>query len=138
VPSAFWWFSIGGGICLLAYALYRRDPVFIVGQSAGLVVYARNMVLRRREKAAPAAVTTPSGATRPSMLSRAWQTVKPGWKGKALGLGALAGTGYVGYKGLQTARDYMMMPTYTSQAWGGYGAGPAHQVGPYGYAPHMG
>jgi lipid-A-disaccharide synthase-like uncharacterized protein len=43
VPVAFWFFSIGGGTLLLAYALYRRDPVFIAGQSLGLVVYVRNV-----------------------------------------------------------------------------------------------
>ena len=43
VPVAFWFFSIGGGTLLLAYALYRRDPVFIAGQSLGLVVYLRNV-----------------------------------------------------------------------------------------------
>lgn len=43
IPVAFWFFSIGGGILLLIYALYRRDPVFIAGQSLGLVVYFRNL-----------------------------------------------------------------------------------------------
>jgi lipid-A-disaccharide synthase-like uncharacterized protein len=43
VPRAFWYFSVGGGLTLLAYAIYRRDPVFIIGQSAGLFVYARNL-----------------------------------------------------------------------------------------------
>jgi lipid-A-disaccharide synthase-like uncharacterized protein len=43
VPHAFWYFSIGGGVTLLAYAIYRRDPVFILGQGAGLLVYARNL-----------------------------------------------------------------------------------------------
>ena len=43
VPRAFWYFSVGGGITLLAYAIYRRDPVFIIGQGAGLFVYARNL-----------------------------------------------------------------------------------------------
>ncbi len=46
---AFWWFSLGGGLCLLVYALHRADLVFIVGQAGGLVVYARNIVLRRRQ-----------------------------------------------------------------------------------------
>jgi lipid-A-disaccharide synthase-like uncharacterized protein len=55
VPTAFWWFSIGGGVCLLTYAIYRGDPVFILGQSAGLIVYCRNLVLlRRQKKVAPA------------------------------------------------------------------------------------
>lgn len=43
VPVAFWFFSIAGGVLLLAYALYRRDPVFIAGQAFGLVVYLRNV-----------------------------------------------------------------------------------------------
>ena len=43
IPVAFWFFSIGGGVLLLVYALYRRDPVFIAGQALGLVVYLRNL-----------------------------------------------------------------------------------------------
>lgn len=43
VPPQFWYFSIGGGLTLLAYAIYRQDPVFILGQGAGLFVYARNL-----------------------------------------------------------------------------------------------
>jgi lipid-A-disaccharide synthase-like uncharacterized protein len=55
VPLAFWLFSIGGGLLLLVYALYRRDPVFIAGQSFGVFVYLRNLqfVLRDRRKAVP-------------------------------------------------------------------------------------
>lgn len=49
VPNLFWWFSIAGGLCLLSYAIYRGDPVFILGQSAGLLVYTRNIVLLRRK-----------------------------------------------------------------------------------------
>jgi lipid-A-disaccharide synthase-like uncharacterized protein len=43
IPVAFWLFSIGGGVLLLIYALYRRDPVFIAGQALGLLVYIRNL-----------------------------------------------------------------------------------------------
>lgn len=43
IPVAFWFFSIGGGVLLLIYALYRKDPVFIAGQGLGLIVYARNL-----------------------------------------------------------------------------------------------
>ena len=43
IPVGFWFFSIGGGILLLIYALYRRDPVFIAGQALGLIVYFRNV-----------------------------------------------------------------------------------------------
>lgn len=45
VPLAFWYFSVGGGIILFAYAVYRKDPVFILGQSMGLFIYLRNLWL---------------------------------------------------------------------------------------------
>jgi lipid-A-disaccharide synthase-like uncharacterized protein len=53
VPRAFWYFSVGGGLTMLAYAIYRRDPVFILGQGAGLVVYARNLWLIFRTPPSP-------------------------------------------------------------------------------------
>src|SRR5438477_351858 len=54
VPRPFWFFSVGGGMTLLAYAIYRLDPVFILGQAAGLFVYARNLyfIYRRPERLA--------------------------------------------------------------------------------------
>ena len=39
MPIAFWYFSLAGGVVLLSYAIYRRDPVFMLGQSMGLIVY---------------------------------------------------------------------------------------------------
>ncbi len=51
VPVAFWYFSIGGGLIVLAYAIYRRDPVIISGQALGLIVYARNLYLILTEQA---------------------------------------------------------------------------------------
>jgi len=50
VPTAFWLFSIGGGVLLLAYSLYRRDPVFIAGQGLGLFIYLRNLYFIVRER----------------------------------------------------------------------------------------
>ncbi|MEQ1839155.1 MAG: lipid-A-disaccharide synthase N-terminal domain-containing protein [Verrucomicrobiales bacterium] len=50
IPLSFWFFSIGGGLMLLAYALYRRDPVFILGQAFGLFIYVRNLMLIRKSK----------------------------------------------------------------------------------------
>lgn len=47
VPVAFWYFSIGGGVLLLIYSIQRRDPVFIMGQSLGLLIYTRNLFLIR-------------------------------------------------------------------------------------------
>ncbi|MEN6320016.1 MAG: lipid-A-disaccharide synthase N-terminal domain-containing protein [Syntrophaceae bacterium] len=52
MPVVFWYLSIFGSALLLAYAIYREDPVFILGQAAGLIVYVRNLFLIRREKKA--------------------------------------------------------------------------------------
>ena len=51
VPTTFWLLSIAGSMLLLAYAIYRRDPVFILGQSAGVLIYARNLYFIRRTQA---------------------------------------------------------------------------------------
>ena len=50
IPTAFWWFSIAGGITLFAYALWRRDPVFIAGQATGIVIYVRNVMLLAKQR----------------------------------------------------------------------------------------
>jgi lipid-A-disaccharide synthase-like uncharacterized protein len=50
IPLAFWLFSIGGGLLLLIYALYRKDIVFIAGQLFGVFVYARNLYFVFRER----------------------------------------------------------------------------------------
>jgi lipid-A-disaccharide synthase-like uncharacterized protein len=52
MPLAFWWLSIAGGLLTLAYAVYRLDPVFILGQATGTLVYARNLALIRQARAA--------------------------------------------------------------------------------------
>lgn len=52
IPVAFWYFSVAGGVTLLAYAIHRRDPVFIVGQGSGLFIYARNLYFIFKEKKA--------------------------------------------------------------------------------------
>ena len=54
VPLAFWYLSLAGGATLLAYAVLRADPVFVVGQGAGLAIYVRNLVLVHRERRAAA------------------------------------------------------------------------------------
>jgi len=50
VPEAFWYFSLFGGSTLLAYAIHRKDPVFIVGQATGLFIYLRNLYFILRER----------------------------------------------------------------------------------------
>lgn len=52
VPLAFWYLSIVGGVMLFAYAVYRQDPVFILGQSMGLAIYLRNLWLIHAERRA--------------------------------------------------------------------------------------
>jgi lipid-A-disaccharide synthase-like uncharacterized protein len=50
IPVVFWHLSIIGGILVLIYAIWRHDPVFTLGQSVGVVVYARNLILIYRHK----------------------------------------------------------------------------------------
>lgn len=57
IPVAFWYFSLGGGATLLAYAIYRADPVFIVGQFCGLFIYSRNLYFITRAKSEDTAGT---------------------------------------------------------------------------------
>ncbi len=49
IPLAFWHFSLLGGATLLLYAIHRRDPVFIMGQSFGLIIYLRNLYFIHQE-----------------------------------------------------------------------------------------
>jgi lipid-A-disaccharide synthase-like uncharacterized protein len=56
VPEAFWYFSLAGGAMLFAYAIYRLDPVFMLGQGMGLLIYVRNLhfiIQGKRIAAAP-------------------------------------------------------------------------------------
>ena len=55
VPISFWYLSLVGGLITLAYAIYRKDPVFIAGQSIGAVVYVRNLMLIYRPNQANSA-----------------------------------------------------------------------------------
>ncbi|MDR4508402.1 MAG: lipid-A-disaccharide synthase N-terminal domain-containing protein [Candidatus Brocadiaceae bacterium] len=50
IPEIFWYLSMGGSAILLAYAVYRRDPVFIMGQCSGLFIYVRNVMLIYKKK----------------------------------------------------------------------------------------
>jgi lipid-A-disaccharide synthase-like uncharacterized protein len=61
MPVAFWYLSVLGGLLLLAYAIFRHDPVFILGQSLGQVVYVRNLILIRKRRAAENPLAPPAG-----------------------------------------------------------------------------
>jgi lipid-A-disaccharide synthase-like uncharacterized protein len=54
VPETFWYFSVLGGALLFAYATYRLDPVFMLGQGMGLFIYLRNIQLIWKQKASAA------------------------------------------------------------------------------------
>ena len=50
IPIGFWYLSIFGGIGLLTYALFRKDPVIISGQLFGIIIYLRNLILIYKNK----------------------------------------------------------------------------------------
>jgi lipid-A-disaccharide synthase-like uncharacterized protein len=50
IPVAFWYFGIAEGMVLLAYALHRRDVVFVIGQAGGLFIYVRNLYLLKHPR----------------------------------------------------------------------------------------
>jgi len=50
IPIAFWYFSLAGGATLFTYALHIGDPVFILGQSLGVLIYTRNLYFIHKER----------------------------------------------------------------------------------------
>jgi len=51
IPIGFWYLSLCGGIITAIYAIHRRDPVFVIGQTGGLIVYIRNLMLIYKQRA---------------------------------------------------------------------------------------
>jgi lipid-A-disaccharide synthase-like uncharacterized protein len=49
IPMIFWYLSLIGGTGLLIYSIQRKDPVFIIGQSVGIIIYTRNILLRMQK-----------------------------------------------------------------------------------------
>jgi len=62
IPVAFWYFSLAGSAVLLAYAIHRVDPVFILGQVGGIVIYLRNLYLISRQRQGGGLTAHPRGA----------------------------------------------------------------------------
>ena len=50
IPVVFWYLSIFGGLGLLTYAIFRQDPVIIIGQTFGIFIYVRNLYLIYKKK----------------------------------------------------------------------------------------
>ena len=93
VPVVFWWLSMVGGMLLLSYAVSRQDPVIIVGQSMGVFIYVRNLMLvakgrKRAEREARRAAEPPpvptahpphaAAAVRPNVRVDAGQAIGGG------------------------------------------------------------
>ncbi|MBV8611733.1 MAG: lipid-A-disaccharide synthase N-terminal domain-containing protein [Singulisphaera sp.] len=80
MPVAFWWLSLLGGLTLLSYASYRQDPVIMVGQAMGLVVYARNLMLlgKAKRRAARRRRRVPSGTAHEGTVAAG-----PHWRDRA-------------------------------------------------------
>lgn len=62
IPTGFWYLSLVGGLLLLTYAIIRKDPVFILGQAFGSVIYLRNLQFVKRENSAAAELPLGDGA----------------------------------------------------------------------------
>ena len=62
VPVVFWYFSLAGGATLFVYALWRMDPVFIVGQGLGIIVYVRNLQLISKARHGSAGEASPGAS----------------------------------------------------------------------------
>ena len=56
MPVSFWYLSIGGSVGLFTYGILRGEPVLVIGQAIGSIVYIRNLILIAREKNAAIAV----------------------------------------------------------------------------------
>jgi len=76
VPISFWWLSLSGNYLVLAYAIWKRDPIFVMGQVPGSIIYLRNLMLIYRKPgasesapAAPAETAAPAEET-PSLPFR--------------------------------------------------------------------
>jgi lipid-A-disaccharide synthase-like uncharacterized protein len=50
IPVSFWYFSLSGSAILAVYAIHIQDPVFILGQSLGFIIYVRNLMLIKKER----------------------------------------------------------------------------------------
>lgn len=53
VPREFWYLSLAGALITLSYAIYRLDPVFVLGYAPGLFIYARNLYFIHKRPGAP-------------------------------------------------------------------------------------
>jgi lipid-A-disaccharide synthase-like uncharacterized protein len=62
IPLAFWYLSLGGSVIVLAYSIFRLDPVFMFAYSLNMIIYVRNLAIARRGLA----VQTPPDPSKPA------------------------------------------------------------------------
>jgi lipid-A-disaccharide synthase-like uncharacterized protein len=95
VPVAFWWLSLAGGLTLLSYALYKEDPVIIVGQSMGAFIYIRNLMLvqkgRQRAERQAARAAAALAAPGPELAKAGTTAARAGGDGASTPLPAASG-----------------------------------------------
>ncbi len=66
IPDSFWYLSLSGGLIVLAYGFHREDPVIILGQLPGAVVYSRNlMLIRQKKKSTSTTIKSPKDSNLP-------------------------------------------------------------------------
>jgi len=59
IPVAFWYFSLAGGLIVLAYAIHRMDPVFILAYLPGNFIYFRNLYFIYKKKRISSPISPP-------------------------------------------------------------------------------
>ena len=63
ITESFWWFSLFGSLMLFSYFVWRQDPVAILGQASGIVIYARNIRLIHKRRGRTPAAEPAAGVT---------------------------------------------------------------------------
>ena len=49
LPVGFWRLSVLGASLILTYAIFRKDPVLLIGHGAGLIIYIRNIYIWKKQ-----------------------------------------------------------------------------------------
>ncbi len=49
LPVGFWVLSVIGASLIITYAVFRKDPVLLLGHGSGLIIYLRNIFIWRKQ-----------------------------------------------------------------------------------------
>jgi lipid-A-disaccharide synthase-like uncharacterized protein len=50
LPLGFWILSLTGSLMILSYAIFRKDPVLLLGQLFGFIIYIRNIIIELKKE----------------------------------------------------------------------------------------